>query len=196
MSKKAEFVVTDECMRLVNEPGPANRQELAAWCRKVRKFLITERLRSLTGAGVMALICQAACHFKVTNLGNSKLATQIQSPIFSPELQVTEALAALGKAEQWAKAPTEKPDWNKSEKTLKFRGRVVRKIARLGQSKNIVRVLDSFQELHWPRRIDDPLTRDESGHRINETVRSLNEDLKAIRFHVDGLGISWTAKRS
>jgi hypothetical protein len=59
---------------------------------------------------------------------------------------------------------------------------------------NQVTVLASFQELHWPRRIDDPLTGNsevEPKRRLRDTVFALNRNhvtANALIFEADGTG--------
>ena len=65
-------------------------------------------------------------------------------------------LDALG--EQPAERDPEKPHWDKQARELRFRGAVVRRVPKPAQSKNVVRILDEFEDLGWPTRIDDPLT--------------------------------------
>lgn len=86
-----------------------------------------------------------------------------------------------------------KPVWNKIEQKLYYDGEVIRTV-RVGKAKNIVKVLDSFQELNWRLEIDCPLDAGKS----NETIKSLNENLTKIRFHAHptreqaGGRLSWT----
>ena len=64
-------------------------------------------------------------------------------------------LDALG--EQSAERDPEKPHWDKQARELRFRGVVVRKVPKPASAKNVVRILDEFEDLGWPTRIDDPL---------------------------------------
>jgi hypothetical protein len=52
----------------------------------------------------------------------------------------------------------------------------------------VVCIIDAFQELDWPERIDDPLPNGQNSQRLNETIHSLNERLRFIRFRADGTG--------
>jgi len=62
---------------------------------------------------------------------------------------------------------------------------------------NVIKVLDQFEEDGFPARIDDPLadprapSKDQA--RLHETIRSLNNKIRFIRFHADGTGkgIRW-----
>ncbi|MHB8956038.1 MAG: hypothetical protein ACYC4U_23915 [Pirellulaceae bacterium] len=57
-----------------------------------------------------------------------------------------------------------KPSWDRSKGELSFDGETVRRIRRIGVAKNVVRVLDTFQELGWPDRVDSPLSPDSQKH--------------------------------
>jgi hypothetical protein len=86
-----------------------------------------------------------------------------------------------------------KPQWDKGRGELRVGDRVVRRVRSL--AKNVICVLDVFQEEGWPHRLDDPLPgpSDQQVERLHETIRSLNEGLKEISFHSDGggQGITW-----
>lgn len=86
-----------------------------------------------------------------------------------------------------------RPNWNRERGELTFDGEVVRQIARVNQARNIVLILDAFQEEGWPRRIDDPLPGTGGAERLGNTLRRLRERLSAITFERDGTGegITW-----
>jgi len=89
-----------------------------------------------------------------------------------------------------AKAAT-KPavDWNRALGELKVNGTVARRVAQPNRAKQVVAVLDVFQEEAWPARIDSPFPPDESGKQtLREAVRSLNKGMNCIRFEADGTG--------
>lgn len=88
-----------------------------------------------------------------------------------------------------AGSPEQKPDWNEDRNELSFGGKVIRRVSR-GRAKNIVKVLDAFQEENWPDRIDDPLAPSKNQVRLHETIASLNkyQDPPTIRFRADGTG--------
>lgn len=88
----------------------------------------------------------------------------------------------------------DKPSWNKTRRELSYRGMVVRKVKNLGIAKNVVLVLDVFQEEGWPERIDDPMPGGKNSRRLRYTISSLNERLDSIRFSADGsgAGILWS----
>jgi hypothetical protein len=85
-----------------------------------------------------------------------------------------------------------KPTWDPDLRELRV-GRLV--IKRFRQpARNQVIVLASFQELRWPRRIDDPLTGNsevEPKRRLRDTVFALNRNHVAANvlvFEADGTG--------
>ena len=82
--------------------------------------------------------------------------------------------------------PMPKPYWNRFDGKLSFDGEVIRKIRRIGNATNVVLVLDTFQELGWPDRVDSPLSG--GGQQHHATISSLNEGLSRIRFQSDGEG--------
>lgn len=87
-----------------------------------------------------------------------------------------------------AARPVGKPEWDRSAGELRFGGKVVKRVRGPRVAKNVVTVLDAFQEEGWPRHIDDPLPDGRKQKRLHDTVWSLNEDLEVIRFRADGSG--------
>jgi hypothetical protein len=92
-----------------------------------------------------------------------------------------------------------KPSWVKERNgawvgELRIGDRVVRKLR--AKAENVIAVLDAFEEKGWPDAIDDPSSQD-NWQRRHETIRSLNQGLKVIRFHGDGTNrrIKWTRVR-
>jgi len=49
---------------------------------------------------------------------------------------------------------SEKPVWSKAEKSLTFRGKVVRRVGRPGRAFHVVTILDSFEESGWPSELN------------------------------------------
>lgn len=86
------------------------------------------------------------------------------------------------------------PSWDRDRKSLLYDGQKVRQIRRLNQAKNVVPILDAFEEQGWPIRIDDPLPGGRDPQRLRETVKSLNRNLQQIRFGADGSGegVCWS----
>ncbi len=104
-------------------------------------------------------------------------------------------LDALG--EEPAERDPEKPHWDKQARELRFRGVVVRKIPRPGRSRNVVRILDEFEDFGGPPRIEDPFG--EGGHddRRRRAVETLNNGMlkQSMWFECDGdgTGFIWRA---
>jgi hypothetical protein len=114
-------------------------------------------------------------------LVNSKGARQIRSWIDVEWAAVTRTPTAASR-----------PSWDRATGKLSFKGQVVRAIRSKKVAANVVLILDSFEELHWPTRIDSPLrVSDSTKH--HATIRSLNDGLVRIRFRSDGdgLGFVW-----
>jgi hypothetical protein len=99
----------------------------------------------------------------------------------------------------------EKPKWNKERGELRWQRQLARKVVL--RATNIVAVLDAFEAQGWPFKIKDPLAPPPDPHvamkhqrmsnsmRLHETIKTLNDGLRLIRFHADGTGegISWEA---
>jgi len=78
--------------------------------------------------------------------------------------------------------------WNRELGELSYHGTVIRKVSKPNQAKNIMAILDTFQEEGWPSRIDDPLTEGPDPERLGQTLQTLNKGLSMIRFERDGTG--------
>ncbi len=94
--------------------------------------------------------------------------------------------------------PTTLPHWDRETRELRYRGEVVRRVARLKQAGNIVPILDAFEAAGWPLRIDDPHRASRKGaDGLRRDVSSLNEGLEKprIKFASDGTGtgVVWLA---
>jgi len=81
-----------------------------------------------------------------------------------------------------------KPHWDKERFELRVAEEVVRRVR--GIARNVITILDSFQESHWCDRIDDPIPGGHDGQkaRLDEAIKSLNDGLRIIRFGGDGTG--------
>ena len=79
-----------------------------------------------------------------------------------------------------------KTAWDRIKGELSFDGETVRTIRCIGIAKNVVLVLDTFQELGWPDRVDSPLSPNSQKH--HATIDSLNNGLSRLRFKSDGEG--------
>ena len=89
------------------------------------------------------------------------------------------------------------PIWDRDRRTLFFRNEPVRTIRSLTVAKHVVAILDEFQSLGWPHRIESPLPGYTDSQRLHEAVANLNKGLTQIRFFSDGTGhgIEWRVTR-
>lgn len=79
------------------------------------------------------------------------------------------------------------PSWNRIKGVLTFDNQTIRTISCIGKAKNVVMVLDTFEEEEWPVRIDSPLPSSNS-QKHHATIYSLNTNLDRIKFKSDGEG--------
>lgn len=89
----------------------------------------------------------------------------------------------------------EKPCWNRETLELTFVGAAIRRIGRPDKAKNVMTVLDAFQDCGWPSRIDDPLPGGRNQERLHRTIASLNHGLIGIKFSGDGSGEGFAWQR-
>ena len=82
--------------------------------------------------------------------------------------------------------------WDRMSGELKCNDQLIRRV-RVAVAKNLVCILDAFQEDAWPDRIDSPL---KPGTEPRDAIKVLNCGLKRIKFHADGInqGIAWSRK--
>jgi hypothetical protein len=85
----------------------------------------------------------------------------------------------------------EAPRYDASRRALSWCDVVVKRLKRDAPSQEAV--LEAFEAVGWPQRIDDPLEEVyglDAKERLRETVKSLNRGLTqgTIRFHADGTG--------
>lgn len=101
----------------------------------------------------------------------------------------SELLEALG----GGKENVSKPRWLKDKRELWFEGKIVRRIRNSTRAKNIVAILDTFEECGWPPQIDDPVTAGGDSSQRRRTIESLNKAMKRIHFSCvgDGLSFGW-----
>jgi len=78
--------------------------------------------------------------------------------------------------------------WDRTNGRLTIDGKLAKTIKNLGPAKNVTLILDAFQELGWPDRIDDPLPNGADSQRLKDTLDSLNDNLVCLRFSRDGTG--------
>lgn len=98
-----------------------------------------------------------------------------------------------------------KPHWDRNRGHLYWGEEVVRRV--LLRAKNVIKVLDAFQAKNWCDTIDDPLAveidrngspgppRIPNPEQLHSTLKTLNRNLRRMRFHADGTGqrIRWTS---
>jgi hypothetical protein len=82
------------------------------------------------------------------------------------------------------------PQWNRDAGELRYRRTVVRRID-VRRATNICLILDSFQELSWPPRIDSPFQA--KTRKLTYALENLNDGLSLIRFGsvASGQGVHW-----
>ena len=90
--------------------------------------------------------------------------------------------------------PHHRPAWRKDLGELQLSGEVIKRIASTSTAKNVVMVLDAFQDQRWKRRIEFPKLFKGDVDSAGQTVRSLNTGLTRIRFNRDGTsrGVKWS----
>ena len=89
------------------------------------------------------------------------------------------------------------PQWNAATGKLFWENRLVRKLRILKKPSNIQIILNAFEAAGWPERIPNPVRPGLAPPvQVHETLRSLNKNLKAIRFHSqEGAGaIHWSSE--
>lgn len=82
----------------------------------------------------------------------------------------------------------DKPVWKKDIGRLEFRGEQAREV--LSIADNVIRVFNDFENLEWPRCIDNPVESD-NPQNIHEIVRSINDGLTCLRFGARKGRICW-----
>lgn len=90
--------------------------------------------------------------------------------------------------------PHHSPAWKKELGELQLSGEVIKRIASVSIAKNVVIVLDAFQEQGWKLRIEYPESLKGDAEAMGQTVKSLNSGLTRIRFERDGTsrGVKWS----
>ncbi len=87
------------------------------------------------------------------------------------------------------------PAWNNDRRELWNGKQLCKRYRQLAG--NQITILRAFEEEEWPHRIDDPLSGKagkDHKRRLRDTVRSMNDGLKHLRFECDGTGegIIWS----
>ena len=80
------------------------------------------------------------------------------------------------------------PVWDRDQRKLFYKGKVVRTVRSLTVASYITAILDSFENHGWPTRIANPLPAFADKQRKREAVANLNKGLIRIRFRSDGEG--------
>jgi hypothetical protein len=88
------------------------------------------------------------------------------------------------------------PKWDAVCGKLHYDGQVIRSIPRPKQACNIIAILDAFQQLGWPDRIDLGSLPGMTDHVCRQSLYILNKPMEAIHFRMDGQGrgILWEPK--
>jgi hypothetical protein len=100
-------------------------------------------------------------------------------------------LKEFGEELSQTRDPMDRPVWNRECYELRFNGTVIRRITRPNVARNIVAVLDAFEENNWSSRIDDPLPGGRDQQRLHATIQSLNTGIDRIVFSADGTGAGY-----
>ncbi len=82
-----------------------------------------------------------------------------------------------------------KPQWLADERSLSYTGKIVRQFAP-NIRKDVLDIVNSFQECEWKTRIDDPLSPPDAD-KTKLALRTINKGLKELKFSKDGDGIKW-----
>ncbi|HWG45475.1 MAG TPA: hypothetical protein VN688_22115 [Gemmataceae bacterium] len=94
----------------------------------------------------------------------------------------------------------QKPRWDRHIRTLYYGDTLISRFRR--EAPNQMCILDAFQELRWPARIDDPLPPRggvDRRERLHDAIKNLNRGVApwSIRFamEADGQGVRWSEGR-
>jgi len=84
------------------------------------------------------------------------------------------------------------PGWDSESSVLRLDDKVIRRISR--RARNMIAILNTFEECGWPPRVDNPLSGPSDSTRLADAVRRLNSGLDQIRFSRDGTGegVTWS----
>lgn len=80
-------------------------------------------------------------------------------------------------------AASDRPQWHREIGELRFGKRLLRRVRRMSPPTNIEQILDAFEEAGWPTEIENPLPYQQVQQQLHQALRTLNKDLKKIRFH-------------
>jgi hypothetical protein len=124
-----------------------------------------------------------------------------EQPIFGPVLKPTvdwkHRMRALRVLAEGFAGPSV-PKWDKSERTLYYRGSIIKKYSRHSAPNHMI-ILNAFELSGWASSISDPLPREPNivpSKRLHDTLRNMNSGLSAIRFFTrgDGITVGWEAR--
>ena len=87
------------------------------------------------------------------------------------------------------------PVWDRRTGDLRYGRQRVRKVG--PQARHVRLILDGFQELSWPRVMDDPLSggNGDPVARLQEAVKTLNRGVKRLHFRTEGgIRVVWETR--
>ena len=86
-----------------------------------------------------------------------------------------------------------RPSWDPERGELRLGSDLIRHVRIFARPTNVQLILNAFQAAGWPARIDNPISRCVDQQRLHQAVRSLNEGLNGIGFHVQegGKAVTW-----
>jgi hypothetical protein len=90
-------------------------------------------------------------------------------------------------------ASARKPRWDKEKGKLYYDGEVVRSVRDEKVAQKVTAILDAFQKAGWRRSIGIPPNW-ENREALHQTIKSLNSELRKLRFHVKGKIVYWKAE--
>jgi hypothetical protein len=84
-----------------------------------------------------------------------------------------------------------RPEWDSKAGKVALRGKVIRTVA--VRAKNVRAILKAFEDARWPPHVEFRFRGIKAKRRLHETVRTLNEGLRGIKFFCDGstTGVQW-----
>jgi hypothetical protein len=78
---------------------------------------------------------------------------------------------------------SDRPQWHQEIGELRFGDRLIRRVRTMHEPTNIERILNAFEATGWPTEIENPLPYGQLQQQLHQALRSLNKNLKKIRFH-------------
>ncbi len=195
----------DSCLNPPDGHWLSRQQSLTRLLQEATREIDESDLSTEWKALAIALLIQAAdaATGSQESLGTkptAKLANRIRLRIRMLEANRWAALNRRGSHETTdttrlyavQSASVDKPLWDAEHGKLWYRGNVAKKLRSRSVATSQCAILDSFQEMGWPERIDDPLPGGKDQERLNKCVEGLNKKLSWIRFRAGGDGKSFT----